>query len=357
MQPFKPTKIEWITFFTSMPVIGFTLYYLLFGDRHQPVIFWQAFPLIFLIGLISWYLHILVMHWLRIKFSEFKDTVLRLIILTVAHLSLITSSMVLFFYGFGSIHFLNYQLNVENFRMGVLLGISVTLVATSIWEGEYIFRKWKESLAEKELLEQQRLQNEFESLKSQVNPHFLFNCFNTLSSLITEDTTQAEKFLDEMSKVYRYLLRSNEDGLSTVQKELQFIRSYFQLLKSRYGNALEFKIEVDKKYETYLLPSLSLQLVIENAVKHNVVSKQLPLVIDIFTTTGNKLIVNNNLQLKIIKALSTGIGLENIKSKYDLLEHPGFQVLEDDKNFTVVLPLLWSKTSDNNFSLSTRSYI
>jgi len=159
-----------------------------------------------------------------------------------------------------------------------------------------------------------------------------------------------------MSKVYRYLLRSNEDGLSTLQKELQFIRSYFKLLKSRYGNALEFKIEVDKKYETYLLPSLSLQLLIENAVKHNIVSKQLPLVIDIFTTTGNKLIVNNNLQLKLIKASSTGIGLENIKAKYELLEHPGFQVLEDDKNFTVVLPLLWSKTADNNFSLSMKSY-
>ncbi len=357
MNPFKPSKLEWITFISLMPVLVGLLHYLLFGDQqHQPALFLRSFPVITAILFISWYLHVVSMQWLRIKMPGFKQTLLRLSILTIVHLSLITASMVFYFYGFNAIHFLNYQLNADNFKLSVLMGITLILLTTSIWEGQYIFNKWKESLAEKELLVQLQLQNEFESLKSQVNPHFLFNCFNTLSSLITEDTHQAANFLDEMSKVYRYLLRSNEDGLTTVQKELQFIGSYFKLLKSRYGNGLEFKIEVDKNYETYLLPSLSLQLLVENAVKHNIVSKQLPLVIDIFTTAGNKLIVNNNLQLKLIKASSTRIGLENIKSKYDLLEHPGFQVLADDKNFTVVLPLLWSKTLQNNFSVSRKSY-
>lgn len=356
MNPLKPTKIEWITFFTLMPFIGFGVYYLLYGERYsEPELITQAVPLIFLIGFISWYLHILVMHYLRVWFPEFRQTVSRLCILTIAHLSLITSSMVVFFYGFNAMHFQGYHLNVHNFNISVLLGISVTMIATSIWEGEYIFMKWKESLAEKELFEQINLQNEFESLKSQVNPHFLFNCFNALSSLITEDRKQAEKFLDELSKVYRYLLRSNEDGLTTLKSELEFIRSYFKLLKSRYGNAVEMKIEVDKKYESYLLPSLSLQLLIENAVKHNIVSKQLPLVIDIFTTAGNRLIVNNNLQLKHIKAPSNKVGLENIQSKYALLENAGFQVMEDDKNFTVVLPLLWSKTSENMYSLTMKN--
>jgi LytS/YehU family sensor histidine kinase len=295
------------------------------------------------------------MHLLQVKFPDFKQTLLRLSILTITHLTLITASMVFFFYGFDRIHFLGYHLNTHNFRMSVALGISITLVATSIWEGEYIFIKWRESLAEKELLQQLTLQNEFESLKSQVNPHFLFNCFNTLSSLISEDPGQAVKFLDELSKVYRYLLRSNEEGLTTLKSELQFIRSYFQLLKSRYGNAVEMDIEVDRKYENYLLPSLSLQLLVENAVKHNIVSRQLPLVIDIFTTPGNKLIVNNNIQLKVIKAPSNKVGLVNIRTKYELLEHPGFQVMEDDKNFTVVLPLLWNKTHDNKMSLSLKA--
>lgn len=357
MNPFRPKKTEWITFFALMPIIVYVLHYLLFGARPDQLgTLLKSFPVLTIILFISWYLHVLSMHWLRAKMPELKQTLLRLIILSVVHMGLISMSMVFYFYGFDALNFLDYHINVADFKLSLLLGVTIILLATAIWEGEYIFDKWKDSLAEKELLEQLHLQNEFESLKNQVNPHFLFNCFNTLSSLITEDRALAEKFLDEMSKVYRYLLRSNEDSLTTVQKELQFIRSYFKLLKSRYGSALEFKIEVDKKYETYLLPSLSLQLLIENAVKHNIVSKQLPLVIDIFTTEGNKLIINNNLQRKLIKASSTGIGLENIKSKYDLLEHQGFQVLEDDKNFTVVLPLLWSKTSENHFSLSTRSY-
>src|SRR6185369_12914348 len=156
---------------------------------------------------------------------------------------------------------------------------------------------------------------EFETLKSQVNPHFLFNCFNTLSSLISEEPGQAEKFLDELSKVYRYLLRNNESGLSTVKSEIQFIKSYFELLKTRHGNAIQFQIEIDKRYDNYLLPSLSLQLLVENAVKHNALSKDQPLLIEIFTIAGNKLAVNNNLQRKTQKVLSNKVGLQNIRLK------------------------------------------
>ena len=206
---------------------------------------------------------------------------------------------------------------------------------------------WKESQEEKEQLEQLTLQHEFDTLKSQVNPHFLFNCFNTLSSLISEDPERAEKFLDELSKVYRYLLKSNEDGLSTLKAELKFIQSYFELLKTRHGNAIQMQIEVDKKYEQYLIPSLSLQLVVENAVKHNTISKTQPLVIDIFTTAGHKLVVNNNLQRKALKAPSNRVGILNIRAKYELLDQPGFQVVEDKKNYTIVLPLLWTNIREN----------
>jgi LytS/YehU family sensor histidine kinase len=175
-----------------------------------------------------------------------------------------------------------------------------------------------------------------------VNPHFLFNCFNTLSSLISEDKKKAEKFLNELSKVYRYLLRNNEDGLSSVDNEIRFIKSYYQLLQTRHGEAVQLNIEIDKRYDAYMLPSLTLQLLVENVVKHNVLSKNKPLVIDIFTTAGNKLVVNNNLQRRTVKAPSNKVGLDNIRAKYDLLNQPGFQVMEDDKNYTVVLPLIWN---------------
>ncbi len=356
MNPFKPQKIEWLTFLAILPVMAGSLIYLLYGEKYfDREVFLLALPLISVIGGVAWYLHVITMHLLRIRFPEFRQTVKRIYLLTAIHMMILALSLFCIFYGFGATNFLGYKINHHHFYLSLVIGGILTLIATTIWEGDYIFSKSKESHAEKELLEQLQLQTEFESLKSQVNPHFLFNCFNTLSSLITEDPERAEKFLDELSKVYRYLLRNNEDGLTTLKVEVQFIRSYFELLKSRYGNAVEMKIETDKKYDNYLLPSLSLQLLIENAVKHNIISKQLPLVIDIFTTTGNKLVVNNNLQLKHIKAQSTKIGLENIKSKYELLKQEGFQVFEDNKNFTVVLPLLWSKITDQKYSITMKN--
>jgi two-component system, LytTR family, sensor kinase len=346
----KPRRVEWVSFYAMMPVICVALNYLLYGGRiYSDYRVWVfSFPVIFLQGFISWYLHIVIMHWLRNKFPLLKHTTLRLSILALAHIGMTFFTFVGLFYAYDATHFLEYTLDKSKLRICLYIAIALTMVATTMWETVYTFNQWKESVAEKEKLEQLTIQNEFDTLKSQVNPHFLFNCFNTLSSLICEDKKQAEVFLNELSKVYRYLLRSNESGLSTLKLEIQFIRSYFKLLETRYGEALQMTVEVDKKYEQYLLPSLSLQLLVENAVKHNQVSKSQPLVIDIFTTAGKKLVVSNNLQPKIIKSPSNRIGLENIRSKYSLLEQNGFQVLEDGKTFSVVLPLIWNKVLDKN---------
>jgi LytS/YehU family sensor histidine kinase len=286
------------------------------------------------------------MHWLRVAFPDIKQTKLRLTLLAIAHISLISLTYIFLFYTYDATHFLGYVLDKEQLKIALYSGIALTMVATTMWEAIYIINQWKDSLTEKERLQQLTIQQEFETLKSQVNPHFLFNCFNTLSSLIGEDRKQAEIFLNELSKVYRYLLRNNEDGLSSLQTEIRFIESYYQLLRTRHGEAVQLKIEVDKKYDHYLLPSLSLQMLVENAVKHNVLSKNKPLTIDIFTTTGNKLVISNNLQIRSVKGPSNKIGLDNIRAKYALLNHTDFQVLEDKKSFSVVLPLIWNKVAD-----------
>jgi LytS/YehU family sensor histidine kinase len=227
--------------------------------------------------------------------------------------------------------------------MGMIVGFCVNLIFETLYESDFVLSKYKQSLIEKEAMRQYSTKQEFDTLKDQVNPHFLFNCFNTLSSLITEDKQKADVFLNELSKVYRYLLRNNEDGLSTVENEIRFIRSYYRLLQTRHGEAVQLNIEIDKRYESYQLPSLSLQLLVENVVKHNVLSKNKPLVIDIFSTAGNKLVINNNLQRRTVKVPSNKVGLENIRAKYLLLKQSGFQVMEDKNNFTVVLPLIWNQ--------------
>lgn len=346
MKLMKPPKLEFYTFLMSMPLIDVALNYVLYDARiWQDIDIWLfSFPLLFFIGFCSWYCHVLYSSWVERKFPSLGESRQRILMKVFIIVFVMTPSILLIFLLYDYFHILGYQFEKEDLLQGILIGVCVNVIFETLYEADYIFSKYKESVAEKETMEQLSVSQEFDSLKNQVNPHFLFNCFNTLSSLITVDKILAEKFLDELSKVYRYLLRSNEEGVSTVENEIRFIRSYYKLLQTRHGDAVQLNIQIDKRYEPYYLPSLTLQLLVENVVKHNALSKNKPLVIDIFTAAGNKLVVNNNLQRRTVKAPSNGVGLENIKSKYKLLKQPGFQIIEDDKNFTVVLPLIWKGT-------------
>lgn len=347
----KATKIEWYSFIASMPLIALGLNYILYDERlfHDYRVWLVSFPLIWAAGLITWYSHVVYSHHAQRKYPEISQSTQRIILKCLVNIFVMTPAILIIFFLYDRLQILGYSLGNGDLLKGILVGFAVNLVFSTLWEALYIIDKHRESIAEKELLSQMSLQQEFDVLKSQVNPHFLFNCFNTLSSLITEDAKKAEVFLDELSKVYRYLLRNNEAGLSTLENELKFIESYFRLLKTRHGDAVQFQVESDKRYNHYLLPSLSLQMLVENAVKHNVLSKNKPLVIDIFTTAGNKLIVNNNLQRRTKKGPSNKIGLDNIKMKYQLLNQHGFHVMEDARNFTVVLPLIWNNNIEKRW--------
>lgn len=343
MKLIKPPKLELYAFLFSMPLISLVLNLVLYEDR-----LWKDYrvglysgPLIFLIGVGSWYLHLQYANWVEKKYPALNQSRQRAIRKALVQFFVMSPSVLLIFLLYNQFHILGYHLKNIDLLKGLLVGICVNIVFETLFEADYVFSKMKESVHEKETMQELAINQEFDALKNQVNPHFLFNCFNTLSSLISVDKSRAELFLNELSKVYRYLLKNNEEGVSTVASEIKFIESYYKLLQTRHGEAVHLNVNIDKHYESYLLPSLTLQLLIENAVKHNVLSKSKPLVIDIFTSAGNKLVVNNNLQRRTVKAPSNKVGLENIKAKYALLKQPGFQIMEDEKNFTVVLPLIW----------------
>lgn len=209
-----------------------------------------------------------------------------------------------------------------------------------IYEGWYVLRQWRLTYAEKEELLKAQWQARFDSLKSQVNPHFLFNSLNSLSSLIDENPRQATEFVDEMSTVYRYLLRSNDAELTTLREELHFIQSYFHLLKTRYGPAIDLELAVDPSYLDTQLPPLTLQMLVENAVKHNAILAEQPLIIRLRTEPGGWLVVSNTLQKKAIRVDSNRVGLSNIAARYRLLNQPEPLVQERDGWFTVTLPLV-----------------
>lgn len=208
-------------------------------------------------------------------------------------------------------------------------------------------QRLEQSEREKEQLRVANMQSQLDVLKQQVNPHFLFNSLNTLSSLIREDPEQAEQFVDKLSGVYRYVLRANrgdgagpEQHLTTVEAELQFIDAYYHLLQTRYGTGISLVVAVDVGYRSCQLPPLTLQLLIENAVKHNVVSPKRPLRIGIAVDEQGRLVVENTLQRKATRALSNGVGLTNIVAKYQMLNLPQPSVEESTEQFTVRLPLL-----------------
>ena len=344
MKLVRPPKLELYSFLFSMPLISAIVNLILYDDRlwKDYRVWVYSIPLIYLIGIFSWYSHVLYADWIERKYPELNQSRQRVLGKAMVLFFVMTPSILLILFIYDRFHILEYQFQDDDLFKGLLVGVGVNTIFETLYEADYVFSKMKQSAREKETMQELAVHQDFDTLKNQVNPHFLFNCLNTLSSLISVDKKRAEMFLDELSKVYRYLLKNNEEGVSTVAQEIRFIESYFNLLQTRYGNSVQLNVQIDKRYDPYLLPSLTLQLLVENAVKHNSLSKNNPLVIDIFTVAGNKLVVSNNHQPLTVKANSTKVGLKNIKLKYSLLKQSGFLVMADDKNFTVVLPLIWN---------------
>jgi hypothetical protein len=224
-----------------------------------------------------------------------------------------------------------------------LVSVAGTLQIAAFYEGLYLYRRWRVSYTETVELKKVNLQNQINALKTQINPHFLFNNLNSLSSLITVDAELAERFVDQLSSVYRYLLQQNSRDLCALKEEMQFIDAYFHLLKTRFGNGIFMHVDVADAYLHHSIPPMTLQLLVENAIKHNITSVSRPLTIKLFTNESGRLIVENNLRPKTMAVESNRIGLQNIMMKYKLLDQSEVTVTMDDEKFVVGLPLIAPK--------------
>jgi sensor histidine kinase YesM len=225
------------------------------------------------------------------------------------------------------------------YASNTVLGMLFTLIAVGIYEAVYLYREWRRKTAEAATLRREHVERQLDLLKSQINPHFLFNSFNVLASLIQTDPKRAVAFLDELSSVYRYLLRANRADYSTLADELAFIQAYFVLLQTRFAEGISLTIDVPDHYIDKQLPTLTLQLLVENAVKHNIVSVSRPLRIQIRVADG-RLVVENNLQKKRLAVTSGKVGLSNIAAKYALRGPYSITVEDTDGRFRLTLPLL-----------------
>jgi sensor histidine kinase YesM len=211
---------------------------------------------------------------------------------------------------------------------------------------DIIEKELTENILKSEKLQRENLQYKLEALKNQLNPHFLFNTFSTLISLIPENQNLAEKYARNLSNVYRYILNMHDNELASINEELEFINAYMFMVSTRFDNKVALDIRIDEKIRIDYIPSFSLQLLVENAIKHNIISSKRPLKITI-QNLDKKLCVKNNLQKKTSAENSTGIGLNNIISRYKFLSHEIVEIICTEEEFVVKLPIIFGNVKDN----------
>ena len=281
---------------------------------------------------------------LKNRFPKEQEVTKRLSLMILAFLLLTGLFLYSLFKGYDAIHFYGYTFYEAGFVWSYIAMGIMNIFITLTQEGISRYESWRANLKETDALKTSYRQSQLQGLKSQVNPHFLFNSLNSLSSLISEDEEAAEKFLDEMSKVYRYMLRNDEEQLVSLQTELSFVNSYTYLLKARYGDGLELQIQVEEADRLKLIPPLTLQVIIENAVNQNAINKQSPLRISINSYKDGSLIVHNNVQPKVVtEIMDYETGLDNLVNKYRLLNESEVIIKESKAERSIQLPLITKK--------------
>ncbi len=238
----------------------------------------------------------------------------------------------------------SFTLFIQNETLAnYVVSIIITFFVTLAFHAFFFYKAYHENKVKQQKIIAGSASAQFESLKNQIDPHFLFNSLNVLSSLIEENPESAQKFTTSLSKVYRYVLEQKDKELVSVTEELIFAKTYMNLLLMRFENSITFEIPENTTEDAKVVP-LSLQLLLENCIKHNMVSSSKPLHIKI-SIEDNQLVIENNWQKKEILSEGKGVGLQNIINRYALLTERKVRIFQDEKSFKVYLPLLTKQIS------------
>ena len=213
----------------------------------------------------------------------------------------------------------------------------VTLLINAIHEAYFFYKKWMLNFSRSAKLEKDNINAKYEALKAQINPHFLFNSLNSLVTLV-EGNEKAEKYIIDLSDFLRYILKSREREVVLLREELEILSKYSHIQKLRFGNNLSISVDIDEKYYHYAVPPLVLQMLVENTIKHNIISKSNPLTVKLYIR-NEYIQIENNLQEKLTE-ISTGNGLKNIKERYSFLTSKNVEIKKTNNKFIVSVPLV-----------------
>lgn len=335
------TKYEWWYHLAMMPVFCAVGNYYFIGTAYfqELSVFVPATVLVLALYWFSVVTLTLVIRWIIGRFPNVDQTAPRLVamLLVVGLLTMVLAAFDVWAYSITP--GLEVQFIWENIWPIMILGAFFDVFLCAMLGLFYSLEQWKQNQAESERLERESLQHQFDALKGQVNPHFLFNSLNTLSALIGDDQDKAEEFVEDLAKIYRYILQASKTELVPVQAEFNFLHTYARLLGARYGESLHI-IEPEPYVGELLVPPLVLQVLIDNAIKFNTMSKAKPLTIKIEIAFSQRIMVQNNIQSKV-RALGTDQGgLAGIRVKYHALSNRELRVEETAEYFTVTIPLL-----------------
>lgn len=232
----------------------------------------------------------------------------------------------------------DYMFTSDGRQMAVITLMIVTVITLMFYSVGF-FQKGQEASLVNEKLRKEKISAELNVLKAQVDPHFLFNSFNVLSGLIDEDPASAQKFLGGLSRIYRYVLENRDEDLISLEEELNFAKQYISLQQTRFENGIVLNTNVHADSLSKKIPTLSLQMILENAIKHNGFNAEQPLVIDLTSENGH-LVICNNKQARKKLSKSSGLGLDNISQRYKLYNMDNFTYEDTTDSFIVNLPLI-----------------
>jgi hypothetical protein len=275
---------------------------------------------------------IVIYLWNRFPWEESPYLHLILeIILILAYTLAFSSLLYTFERKSGNIH------RVENLGMEIFITLTITFLITSIHESIFFYQQWKFNFSKSVRLEKDNIEARYEALRAQINPHFLFNSLNSLTTMV-EDNKPVVDYIGNLSDLLRYMLKSGEKELVLIRDEISILNSYINLQKMRFPDTLNIKIDVPESFYHYAIPPLVLQMLVENCIKHNIISKENPLNIEI-TASKDTITVSNNLQKKA-GVESTGQGLVNITGRYRFFTSRKVEITETSDIFKVSIPLL-----------------
>lgn len=280
-----------------------------------------------------------IMRFYQRRYQEVGQTAKRLLytVLTILVLTFVVHYNLCFVLGwFGLIE----NPSVEQATFYLPTSLIATTMVTTMYESIYFFNQWRRTVLEAEQLRTQQLRSELEVLKTQISPHFLFNSLNTLVTLIEENPQQAVKFTQKLSDVYRFILTNKEEEMVSLEREMKFTDSYIFLLRMRFADNLQIRYDIPERHMSSYMPPMTLQILIENAIKHNVVSMAKPLTIEIYVQGEDTLVVRNNFQPKNTAVSSTHTGLSNIRRRYQYLSQREVVVTNTLSHFEVAMPLV-----------------